>query len=483
MRRWLLAGLLPALLGGCPPPPPPALDGGGPPPCESRADCEPGFICTEEKVCDACESSGQCRLKEQCSPTSLLCELRGGWGDACATHEQCLAGQWCRQGLCLDRSEVSLCPGGQKSECPTGMRCNAINLVCEEDLGCAEAADCGPGEVCNTGSHACVPRCTVDTQSQVCLGGERCVNELCVQCASDAECGVGLVCDAAGKCSSAQRCYQDRDCKVPLVCHLQTGACLEKQPPCVSDENCAPEQRCDVGSGKCVPRACQPDRYEPNNDYSSAFGISASKYVGLTLCPQDVDYFSITLSRGDQLGVNVDADPFAENTFSAVVKDATGRTLAAGKLLTSYVASASQKYFVVVSTTDLYQPYDVTFLLSRGTPCDDDGYEPNDLASQATPVNAATTLEGAICPQDQDHFAVAVPAQKGVRVSLVNYDASKGLLRLCLMDGATQLGCNDDPAPEVSASSSQAGGKSLTARVVGSTDRVANSYTLKVEFL
>jgi len=80
-----------------------------------------------------------------------------------------------------------------------------------------------------------------------------------------------------------------------------------------------------------------------------------------------------------------------------VVKDDSGRALASGKLLVSYVATAAQKYYVAISTTDPFQPYDVTFLLSRGTPCDDDALEPNDFENQATMVNSAAQLEGAIC--------------------------------------------------------------------------------------
>ncbi len=475
-----LRPLLVLALLACPAPPPPPPDGGAEPECGKRDDCEGGMVCVEQR-CVGCESSGQCRLKEECHPETLRCVLRSGWGNDCATNEQCPAGQWCHQGLCADRSQVSLCPGGTKAECPAGMRCNTINLVCEEDLGCSEDGDCGAGEACNEGSRQCVAKCTVDTQAQVCAGGEKCVNDVCVQCASDADCGVGLVCDAAGRCSSAPRCYSDRDCKVPLVCHLQTGACLQKQPPCVSDENCAPDFRCHLGTGRCVPRACQPDRYEPNDAMAQAYGINASRYGSLTLCEGDIDWYSIALSRGDQLGINVDADPFAENNFSTVVKDSTGRTLAAGRLLASYVAPAPATYYVVISTTDPFQPYDVTFLLSRGTPCDDDSYEPNDAATQATPVNQATSLEGAICPQDQDHFAIAVPSGKGVRVSLQNYDASRGLLRLCLYEGATQIQCSEETAPVVSGSAAQVGGKTAVARVLGSTDRVANSYTLKVE--
>ena len=457
-------------------------DAGRPPECETRADCPTGKICTAEKSCESCESSGQCSVKEVCDEEKRLCTLRMGWGSACTVNGDCQAGAWCKQGLCVDRSEVSLCPGGTKAECPQGLRCNTINTVCEEDLGCADDFDCGAGELCNVGSRQCVPRCTVDTQSQVCGANEKCVKERCVQCAGDADCGAGLKCDAAGKCSAGSRCYSDRDCKVPLVCFVATGACLPKAPPCISNDSCPTDFRCDVGKGKCVPKNCQADRYEPNNAQAQAFGVAALAYRDLTLCPGDTDWFSITLGRGDQLGINIDADPFSESSFSTVVKDDTGRVLSAGKLLTSYVASAPAKYFVVVSTTDAFQSYDATFLLSRGVPCDDDAREPNDSAAQATALNTASSIDGAICPQDQDWFSVNVPASKSLKTSLTQYDASKGLLRLCAFDGMTQLSCSDDTLPVVQVAPLVAGGKTLSVRVIGSTERIANGYTLKVEF-
>jgi hypothetical protein len=303
-----------------------------------------------------------------------------------------------------------------------------------------------------------------------------------VQCAMDAECGPGLKCDLAGKCSTGMRCYTDRDCKVPLICFPQTGACLPKAPPCVSDDNCTSDKRCNVNQGKCVPRTCQPDRYEPDNDAMHAFGIAASRYDNLTLCPGDVDWYSISLSRGDQLGVNLDADPFSENNFSALVKDDSGRTLSSGKLLVSYVASAPQKYYVAISTIDPFQPYDVSFLLSRGIPCDDDGHEPNDSDQAPTPLNTGTSVEGAICPQDQDWFRVSVPAGKGLKLTLANYESGRGLLRLCAFDGMVALSCDDSSAPTVTQAAAAVGGKTVLVRLVGSTERVANAYTLKVEF-
>lgn len=482
-RRLCLAAALLAL-AACPDTTKDGGDGGRPPECTTRSECDAGMVCTAEHYCAHCTTSGQCSLKETCDADSRLCVLRPGWGTQCAVNEDCPAGSWCMQGLCKPRNEVSLCPDGLNAQCPQGLRCNKVTTVCEEDLGCSTADDCSAGETCNVGSRACVPKCTVDTQSEVCAPGERCVNEQCVQCTDNSECGVGLVCDVAGRCSSGDRCYTDRDCTVPLVCFVQTGACLPKAPPCITDDTCAANQRCDVPSGRCIPRSCQPDRYEPNDDQAHAFIVAPGAYRNLTLCQNDVDWYGISLARGDRLGVNLDADPFSENTFTTVIKDATGRTLAGGKLLVSYVAPAPATYYVVIASTDPFQNYDVTFLKSRGTPCDDDAFEPNDSPAQPTALNMTNQADGQVCPQDQDWFRVAVPAGRGVTVRLVNYDAGRGLLRLCLFaaDGVTQLACSSDVMPAVSANAAAVGGQNVLVRVLGDNDRIANSYTLQVEF-
>lgn len=481
--------LLVFALTACPPAKP-EPDAGKEPECMTRSDCDAGLICTTDHFCSTCSTSGQCSVKEDCRDESpdagvLVCALRAGWGTECAVNDDCSAGSWCKQGLCQARSEVSLCIGGMSSECPQGERCNRITLVCEEDLGCSINDDCSAGEICNTGSRQCQPKCTTQTQADVCSAGQRCVDEKCVQCASDAECSPGLVCDAAGNCNSPNaQCYTDRDCSVPLVCNQLTHSCLTRAPPCSSDDNCASNQRCEVTSGRCIPRTCQPDRYEPNNDDAHAFGVAAGPYRNLTLCPGDQDWYSIALSRGDLLGVNVEADPFAENNFTTVVKDATGRTLAGGRLLTSYVAPVPATYFVVISTIDPFQEYDVVFLKSRGTPCDDDTLEPNDSASQPTLLNNTTQADGRVCPQDQDWFRTTVPAGKGVTARLTNYTAGNGLLRVCLFqgDGSTMIGCSADLMPSVTVPAAGLTSNQVLVRVVGDTERTANSYTLSLEF-
>jgi hypothetical protein len=450
--------------------------------CEHRDDCPGGQVCAQGGFCAPCESTGQCRLKEVCDAEARGCTWRAGWGADCTRNEECPAGAWCHQGVCRPRTAVTLCPSGAHDECPTGQRCHFTNRVCEEDLGCLEDSDCGPDELCNTGLHACVPRCTEATEGTVCAPGERCASSRCVQCTEGRECGPGFICDAAGQCAVTPRCYSDRDCRVPLSCHVPTGACLERPPPCTSDEGCASNLRCDIGTGACVPRSCQPDTLEPNDTSASAFPISASRYLDLTLCAGDVDHFTLTLQRGDQLGVNVEGDPLAEPSFSTRITDAGGRVLASGRMLASFVAAAPGAYTVQVSTTAPMQRYDIGFFLSRGTPCDDDRQEPNDTPATAKACTPGALVEGVICPQDQDHFALSVPEGRGVRATLTNYTAASGLLRLCLFEGATQQGCSDDPTGAiVTLPAGAVGGRSLTVRVTGDDARTTNGYTFQVE--
>ena len=161
-----------AALAGCPtagPAPGATFDAGFE--CQSRADCDGGQVCTELQYCADCDSSGQCLLREECNADSKRCVYRAGWGADCTRNDQCQAGQWCAQGLCQERAAVQLCPSGLSTECPTGDRCNMANLVCEEDLGCSVELDCAATDICNTGSHACVPRCTADNQASICAPG------------------------------------------------------------------------------------------------------------------------------------------------------------------------------------------------------------------------------------------------------------------------------------------------------------------------
>jgi len=209
--------------------------------------------------------------------------------------------------------------------------------------------------------------------------------------------------------------------------------------------------------------------------------------VKLTLCPGDADHYSLALERGDQLGVNVEAEVFAEPVFSTALQDARGRVLATGRLRMSHVAAERGVYTVRIASRDaLPRAYDVGFFLARGTPCDDDVHEPNDTVDTATTLPEALSLEGMLCPGEQDHVRFTVPSAQGVKVSLSGYAAERGLLRLCLLgeSGGAELGCSHDAeGATVSLPASAVAGQRLTVRVVGDDARTTNGYTLQVEWL
>ncbi|NMO19128.1 hypothetical protein HPC49_28460 [Pyxidicoccus fallax] len=107
--------------------------------------------------------------------------------------------------------------------------------------------------------------------------------------------------------------------------------------------------------------------------------MSTSRHPGLTLCPGDADHFSIALERGDQLGVSVEADAFAEPAFSTTVRDASGTVLASGRFRVTHVATVTGTYTVRISSQGSEsRSYDVGFFLSRGPPRNEDAaLEPN----------------------------------------------------------------------------------------------------------
>jgi hypothetical protein len=77
-----------------------------------------------------------------------------------------------------------------------------------------------------------------------------------------------------------------------------------------------------------------------------------------------------------------------------------------------------------------------------------------------------------------------VPDGKGVKVALINYDAGKGLLKLCAVaaDGLTTYGCSNELAPAVSVAAATLTSATLLVQVQGDTERLSNAYTLDVEF-
>ncbi len=457
------------------------------PGCRTNGDCALGEVCTAADGgpgrCGPCAKNGQCLPDQACS-ASHACAFLPGWGDQCTENGDCPLDQDCKQGLCAPLAQVTACI---RNRCPSGQRCNQQNQVCEQDLGCFFNADCLPAQTCNPGTHACVPACTSQNAGQVCLPAQKCVNALCIDCASDADCGPGLTCNvAAGRCGGENACYSNADCPAGQVCSAETQACGDPPPPCASDDDCPPGESCDLPTGQCQSNACLPDVFDPNGSEATAAPIQAGEtYTGLTLCNTDggveEDWFSIPLQSGDRIQVTINTDVTGSGyAFDVQLRAADGTILQDGNLVIDQEVSSSATYYLRMTDGDPQTNYGFGVLVSHGTPCPANPYEPNGSAVQAAQLQGGSIGPIWLCAGQQAWFVTSVPAGRSLTVTL-GCDPTQGPLSLALFagDGTTLLTRNDSGLPTETVST--ANGGRVFVEVTGD-GQDSNAYTLSLSF-
>lgn len=484
--RLLSFALLQTALVGCPAPP----DEPKPSVCSASVPCDDGYVCRiddakpELNACVPCERDRECLRDEMCHPIERRCRLKPCFDRECGVHDDCGLGQFCVQGKCLVGSEttregcfVSSCADGER--CDVGQRCHPVNFVCEEDLGCGGDGDCGEQGKCVVGR--CELACTAATATEVCGLRRVCDDGACVDCATDTDCGSGLTCDEEKKlCVSLFSCTTNRDCKVPLVCNRLTKQCTVDPGPCVSEGDCPDEDTCQLATGKCVPRECLPDAFEPNGSLETARNLPTGSTEKLSLCENDVDYYKLPLEAGDMLQVVVNVDTLL--SFDVAVLGPVGEVLAQSDFAVSAPANVAGDYFVRASSRDAYVRYGLRLTVSRGIPCTDDGDEPNDDYVHATPLLPGDWFGKQICPSNADWFMVAVLPGETVTVKMESTPLDGDLdLFLYDSDGTTPLDQSATVSETERVTSSTFTGNRVYVKVVGALPLVRNAYDLRVQ--
>ncbi len=192
---------------------------------------------------------------------------------------------------------------------------------------------------------------------------------------------------------------------------------------------------CEVKTGRCVQAGCEPDLAEPNDSPGEAEPLAAGRTDDLRLCEGDIDWFSVTLVRGDRLMVIVQTDFLASQRFQTVLFDpAAEQVLQEDSLLIDYTVDSAGDYLLRTQTLDPRADYDLIVYVSRGIPCDDDDYEPNDDFTQAAVLDAGVHTGLAVCPRDEDWFVVERSPQQRLVVTM-EHPAANGQLDLDLLAG------------------------------------------------
>lgn len=466
-------------------------DGGGEKPgqdrsrCEADTDCGEGLVCGPAATCVECASDGHCPRAMGCDASTYTCRFRQGWGDECAAHEDCPLGMSCAQGLCLPTQLVTPCGG--LGQCPplddgTPRRCNRELSVCEEDLGCFDNDDCLESEVCNPGTGKCERRCTAETEYEVCAARESCVEGRCVECTGNDDCGPGLVCNVqAGRCTGSGTCFTDRDCAAGTVCNQRTRLCTDTPPTCDSNDDCLPDERCDLARRRCVARACQDDIYEPNDDPESATALAPGSLSGLVVCGENEDWYAIRLRRGDRISVNIEADVLVSGGLEVQFRDSAGRILDQDPLLLDVTVPLDDTYFVRVRTLDSAARYSLHAVVVPSTPCTDDAYEANDTPAEASPLGTGEHLNLQICFGNPDWYVVEVPSGRSLEVTL-EHNPFAGNLELAVFgeNGSRELAADrSTEATKAIRLGGIAGGRAWVL-VEPSDSRITNAYDLAI---
>jgi len=454
--------------------------GGGPEPeCETNLDCEPGLACIEGE-CSPCGSDGHCLRVERCDPASLRCVFRDGWGNECSAHDQCPLGRYCVQGLCIAVDLATPC--GMLGQCPEGMRCNTRvgnPPVCEEDLGCGDDLECAEGEVCNERTGQCEIACTPENQAEVCRAREICVDGHCVECVSDEDCTLGLVCDG-GRCIAEGTCFTDRDCPAGQVCNRRIRICTEPPPPCTSDNECLPDERCDVADGQCRLRACQPDQDAPNGTQEQAVLIGQGERRNLVVCENEEKWYRLELSEGDRISIVINTDALSMTGFEAQFRTADGLVLATSTHEIKLTVNQTADYFLRIRTRNERVYYSLDVLVAKGRPCRNDDFEPNDEVHMATKLVAGVQPGLVICPADTDWYEIEVPVGQGLTATLLQEDLGNLELELYDGDGSTLLSRDDSTSMEKQVKATRLDRGRAFLRVRASDSRTENGYGLQI---
>ncbi len=234
------------------------------------------------------------------------------------------------------------------------------------------------------------------------------------------------------------------------------------------------------------PCARTEDRFEPNDTPADASTVSVGKLPDLKICPEDDDWYAVTLAEGESLfafaslpeAEDEDDDEAADEAPAPVplmleVTDAAGEVLATGgpvgraRVVTLLTPGAGRYLVRVSGAPDLESKYELMVQVIPPCPEGDDMLEDNDTVEAAASLDqliaeAAQQAGGQpgqaaqgqswllrICPGDDDWMSLEVQAEEPVQVSAV-FDHAKGDLELIAFDerGVDELQASDQSSAD-----------------------------------
>ncbi len=179
---------------------------------------------------------------------------------------------------------------------------------------------------------------------------------------------------------------------------------------------------------------CPDDPYEPNDSASQAPNLPAGTYPNLYVCPNNQDWFRISLPAYTVVDVSITFDN-SQGDLDLYLMDKSGQraltqstsTNADVEHLTYTTTTSTTAYILVLGYNGASNAYTLTYT----TRASDDPYEPNDNPAEAPYLTSGTYPNLMLVPGNADFFAVNLPARSVITVT-AQFQNSKGDIDLWL---------------------------------------------------
>ncbi|MCP4872219.1 MAG: hypothetical protein GY898_26245, partial [Proteobacteria bacterium] len=167
-----------------------------------------------------------------------------------------------------------------------------------------------------------------------------------------------------------------------------------------------------------APTSCAVDTLEPNDTLGAAAPVLNQSYPTLSACSADSDWYSISASNGDTLGVDL-AFTHAEGDINLFLVDSGGNDLDSSETTTdnesiAYSVTSNGVYFIeVVLDADTGGfPGNLYDMVISGTTesCTADAFEPNDSDAAAAAVTDGSYPGLHACQADDDWYELTLVA-------------------------------------------------------------------------
>jgi hypothetical protein len=197
--------------------------------------------------------------------------------------------------------------------------------------------------------------------------------------------------------------------------------------------------------------ACPDDRFENNDTYSDASTLTDGGYDDLMLCTGDDDWYWFFAEQDERIEIDILFDN-SIGDLDAYLYDPDGYLTAASEgaeddeRIDVTVPVAGGYWLLITGYDGAAAPYLLDMQLSSTTPpCEDDGYEPNNISGQAVALPDDADLNLILCPENPDWFSATLNTNETLTVMVSRSTDGPILVNLYDASNSSLLSSDSDP--------------------------------------